>query len=49
MWQLMIAIGYLLYYGRAVDARILPATCALASEQASPTTETITRLDRLLG
>jgi hypothetical protein len=38
-----------LYYGRAVDARILPATCALASEQASPTTETITRLDRLLG
>jgi hypothetical protein len=27
----------------------LPATCALASEQASPTTDTIKRLDRLLG
>jgi hypothetical protein len=31
-----VAIGYLLYYGRAVDALVLPATCALASEQASP-------------
>ncbi len=47
--ELQIAIGYLLYYGRAVDARVLPATCALASEQASPTTATIARLDRLLG
>jgi hypothetical protein len=46
---LQIAIGYLLYYGRAVDARVLPATCALASEQASPTTATIARLDRRLG
>jgi hypothetical protein len=32
-----------------VNARVLPATCALASEQASPTTATIVRLDRLLG
>jgi hypothetical protein len=32
-----------------VDARVLPATCALASEQTSPTTATIARLDRLLG
>jgi hypothetical protein len=47
--ELQIAIGYLLYYGRAVDARVLPATCALASEQASPTAATIARLDRLLG
>jgi hypothetical protein len=47
--ELQIAIGYLLYYGRAVDARVLPATCALASEQASPTAATIVRLDRLLG
>jgi hypothetical protein len=27
----------------------LPATCALASEQAHPTTDTMTRLNRLLG
>ncbi len=45
---MQIAIGYLLYY-RAVDARVLPATYALASEQASATTATIARLDRLLG
>jgi hypothetical protein len=44
-----IAVGYLLYYGRAVNPRVLPATCALASEQASPTSDTMTRLDRLLG
>jgi hypothetical protein len=47
--ELQVAIGYLLYYGRAVDPRFLPATCALASEQAHPTTETMTRLNRLLG
>ncbi len=47
--ELQIAIGYLLYYGRAVNARVLPATYALASEQASPTAATIARLDRLLG
>jgi hypothetical protein len=47
--ELQIAIGYLMYYGRAVDPRFLPATCALASEQACPTTDTMTRLDRLLG
>ncbi len=47
--DLQIAVGYLLYYGRAVDLRFLPATCALASEQASSTSETMTRLDRLLG
>jgi hypothetical protein len=32
-----------------VDSRILPATCALACEQASPTLSTLSRLDRLLG
>ena len=32
-----------------MDARVLPATCALASEQASPTAATSARLDRLLG
>jgi hypothetical protein len=38
-----------LYYGRTVDARILPATCALASEQATASLGTLKRLDRLLG
>jgi hypothetical protein len=47
--DLQVAVGYLLYYGRAVDPRFLPATCALASEQASPTSDTMNRLDRLLG
>jgi hypothetical protein len=32
-----------------VDGKILPATCALASEQASPTLSTMARLQRLLG
>ncbi len=43
-----MAVGFLLYYGRCVDGRILPATCALASEQASPTLSTMARLQRLL-
>jgi hypothetical protein len=47
--DLQIAVGYLLYYGHAVDPRFLPATCALASEQASPTADTMNRLERLLG
>jgi hypothetical protein len=47
--ELQVAIGYLLYYGRNVDSCILPATCALACEQASPTLSTMSRLDRLLG
>ncbi len=42
-------VGFLLYYGRCVDGRILPATCALASEQAYPTLFTMARLQRLLG
>ena len=42
-------MGYLLYYGRCVDCRILTATCALASEQAHPTLGTMARLERLLG
>ena len=46
---MQVAVGYLLYYGRSVDARVLTATCALAAEQASPTLSTMTRLDRLLG
>ncbi len=44
-----MAVGFLLYYGRCVDGRILPATCTLASEQASPTLSTMARLLRLLG
>jgi len=44
-----VAVGFLLYYGRCVDGRVLPATCALASEQASPTLSTLARLQRLLG
>jgi hypothetical protein len=47
--DLQVAIGYLLYYGRCVDARMLPAVCSLASEQALPTSATMRRLDRLLG
>ncbi len=46
--ELQVAVGFLLYYGRCVDGRILPATCALASEQASPTLSTMARLQRLL-
>jgi hypothetical protein len=38
-----------MYYGRLVDARILQATCALASEQATATLGTLKRLERLLG
>ena len=44
-----MAVGFLLYYGRCVDGLVLPATCALASEQASPTLSTLARLQRLLG
>ena len=46
-----MAVGFLLYYGRCVDGRVLPTTCALASEQeqASPTLSTMARLQRLLG
>jgi hypothetical protein len=45
-----VAVDFLLYYGRCVDGRILPATfCALASEQASPTFSTMAHLQRLLG
>ncbi len=44
-----MAVSFLLYYGRCVDGRILPATCALASEQASATLSTMARLQRLLG
>ena len=47
--ELQVAVGYLMYYGRCVDARILPATCALASEQAVATLGTLKRLERLLG
>jgi hypothetical protein len=47
--ELQVAVGFLLYYGRCVDFRILPATCALASEQASPTLSTMACLQRLLG
>ncbi len=47
--ELQIAIGYLLYYGRCVDGRILLATCALASLQSQATTLTMLALDRLLG
>jgi hypothetical protein len=47
--ELQVAVGFLLYYGRCVDGRILPATCALASDQASPTLFAMARLQRLLG
>jgi hypothetical protein len=47
--DLEVAIGYLLYYGRLVDSRILPTTCALASEQSMATAGTVKRLNHLLG
>ena len=47
--ELQIAIGYLLYYGRCVDSRFLPATCALACEHSTATLGTVARLNRLLG
>ncbi len=47
--ELEIAIGYLSYYGRCVDGRVLTATCALASAQTSATLATMADLDRLLG
>jgi hypothetical protein len=37
-----------LYYGRACDPCILPALYKLASEQASPTTDTIAKADMLM-
>ena len=46
---LQVAIGYLLYYGRCVDGRVLPATCALASAQTQATLATMAALERLLG
>ncbi len=47
--ELQIAIGYLLYYGRCVDGRVLPATCALASVLTTATQRTMVELERLLG
>jgi hypothetical protein len=47
--NLQVAIGYLLYYGRCVDGRVVPATCALASVQTTATQRTMAELDRLLG
>jgi hypothetical protein len=47
--ELQIAIGYLLYYGRCVDGRVLPATCALASVLTTATQQTMVGLERLLG
>ncbi len=46
--ELEIAIGYLLYYGRCVDGRVLTTTGALASAQTTATLATMADLDRLL-
>jgi hypothetical protein len=40
--------GTLLYYGRAVNATILPAISSIASEQAAPTERTMERVKQLL-
>jgi len=40
--------GMILYYGRAVDATILPALSSIASEQAAPTEQTMERVKQLL-
>jgi hypothetical protein len=38
-----------MYYGRCVDGRMLPTTCALASAQTQATLATMAGLERLLG
>jgi hypothetical protein len=40
--------GTFLYYGRACDPCILPALNELTSEQASPTTDTVTNADMFM-
>jgi hypothetical protein len=47
--ELEVAVGYLLYYGRCVDGRVLLATCALASALTNATLNTMVDLERLLG
>ena len=42
-------IGGALYYGRTVDPLVLPQVCALASEQATATQDTLAQAYRLLG
>jgi hypothetical protein len=42
-------VGYLLYYGRAVDSAILTVISALASQQATATEDTIKKLLQLLN
>ncbi len=44
-----MVVELLLYYGRCVDGRILPATFALICKQASPILSTMARLQRLFG
>ncbi len=41
-------IGTFLYYGRAVDSTMLTALSAIASAQAKPTEETMTRCKQFL-
>ena len=41
-------IGVFLYYGRAVDSTMLTALSAIASAQAEPTEETMTRCKQFL-
>ena len=41
-------IGTFLYYGRAVDSTMLTALSAIASAQAEPTEETMTRCKQFL-
>jgi hypothetical protein len=46
--QIQSISGNFLYHGRACDPCILPALYKLASEQASPTTDTIAKADMLM-
>ncbi len=41
-------VGTLLYYRRVVDTTILPALSSIASEQAAPTEQTMTKVKQLL-
>ena len=46
--ELQTVIGYLLFYGRAVDSRFLPATSFLSSFQSAPTLNSLKHMERLL-
>jgi hypothetical protein len=47
--ELQEIVGCFLYYARSVDATMLTATCAVSSDQATPTQQLENQADRLLS